>query len=296
MDTCEGETAPIAQEAGRASAALIGALNLLRRGEEPDVIERFLDRWVTYLDPASPECRGQGSYCGSKWAAFAQQEPTGPYLEEALSCRSGARPTSTTLTLILYSLIFVARRGRRWHHARSSSLLISLFVLLLFAPCAVRAESFAQSEFHGSTLSDAPGRSVMARTLGYGLRAGYQWGAWRAIAQLERSYWWSIELDDRLKPGSLNLGLGGAYLSAGGFVRSSFVIGPSILRFDTAFHDKGTTGFFVDLRPVELSWEPLDWLAITLTPLSFAYLSPVTETPAIRMVLYRTLIGTELRL
>jgi hypothetical protein len=150
-----------------------------------------------------------------------------------------------------------------------------------------------QTEVHASVLSDAPSRSTLASTYGWGLRTAYKWGSWNALVHFEHNQWLSTELDDQTKKGVLNIGIGGAYIYGKGRLRSSLVLGISRLRFDTLFDQRGSTGPFIDLRPLEFRWFPLHWLSLTLTPFSFTYLSPVTEDPPIRMVLYRTLFGAE---
>ena len=158
---------------------------------------------------------------------------------------------------------------------------------------AAQAKVLIQSEVHASVLSDAPDRSTLANTYGWGLRGGYSWGPWMGQLHLEQNRWLSTELDDRSKSGTLNVGLGGAYIYANGFVRTSLILGTSTLLFDTVFDQSGSTGIFFDLRPVELRWFPTRWLSLNLTPFSFTFVAPVMETPAIRMVLYRTVLGLE---
>ena len=71
---------------------------------------------------------------------------------------------------------------------------------------------------------------------------------------MDRNYWLSTELSDRVRAGALNLGLGAEYASANDFVRTNAVLGVSRLQYDTLFNDRGTLGLFFDLRPVELCW------------------------------------------
>jgi MYXO-CTERM domain-containing protein len=287
MDTCEGEVSPIAMTASQASAALIIASNQALRMNSGEPVKAVLDEWITY----EPGCTVLNDYCDSAWVALARRDQTGPYLEEFIGCDATAGDAdmqSIFLVLTIGALLLVRRRR---------TVLVGAGVLLLFSsPESVRAQIFVQAESHVSLLSDAPERSILANTFGAGIRGGYAWQRWRAMLHVERNFWVSTELTDRTTGGVLNIGLGGQYVAADGFVRSSAVFGTSTLRYDTPIDEKGTTGIFFDLRPVELCWQPYDWLGITLTPLSFTYVSPVLKEPPIRLVLYRTTLGLETQL
>lgn len=292
MDQCDGETEPVADTAVLASAALITSMNqAVVIGDVSPVID-VLDEWVTY----EPGCTIVNNYCDSPWVDVARKDQTGPYLEELIGCQSGSQSGSqggsqggSTLTLI--GLILTLLISFMWRRSRGLCLLICSLALS-GAPQHARAQVRVQSEVHASVLSDTPDRSVLASTYGWGLRGSYAWDSWAALLHVEQSLWLSTELTDRTTPGALNVGIGGAYLYGDGF-RSSLALGTSTLLFDTLFDEQGTTGLFLDLRPIELCWRPQEWLALNLTPLSFTFISPVLESPSIRMVLYRTVFGAE---
>ena len=214
-------------------------------------------------------------------------DPTGPYLEEFLGCATVSNSSASGLFALIILMALMCLK-RRWYKTAAT-----VMVLCICLPSPGQAQGFVRAESHASVLSDAPERSVLASTFGVGVRGGYTWGQWRGLAHLERNYWLSTELADRMKAGALNLGFGVEYLSAQGFVRTSAGLGTSTLMFETLLDERGTTGLFFDLRPVELCWMPLDSLGITLTPFSFTYVSPVLDNPPIRMVLYRTILGLE---
>ena len=179
---------------------------------------------------------------------------------------------------------------------RPEALYIIFVILPLLTTGKVEAKTLFVSELHVSALSDAPNRSVLASTYGWGIRGGYQWKRWVALGHIEQNQWLSTELNDRTTAGTLNMAVGGGYFFKNNFVRSSALLGTSTLLFDTIFHNSGKTGFFLDLRPLELSWQINRFLGINLSPLSFTYVSPALSEPSIRMVLYRTNVGVELRL
>ena len=283
MDQCDGETEPVAETAMLASAALITSMNRALAINDISPVIGTLDAWVTY----EPGCTIVNNYCNSPWVDIARQEQTGPYLEEMIGCQNASRRTSAlTLVGLILALLTLATR-------RSTLLSVSLCVLTSFyAVDIAHAQVSLQSELHVSVLSDTPDRSALASTYGWGIRGSYRWSSWSALVHVEQNRWMRTELDDHTAPGALNVGLGGSYLFGGRF-RSSLVIGTSTLLFDTLFDQRGTTGIFIDLRPIQARWRPKKWLALNLTPLSFTYVSPVLEAPPIRMVLYRTVFGAE---
>ena len=284
MDRCDGESAEIARMAQQASGDYILAVNEVIRGRSTEPIEALLELWVTY----EPGCTYQNEYCDSKWRSLAHQEPTGPYLEEFIGCQESRDQQGSPLLMVI-SLLGLLMSLRR----RVVPSLFCVLLSLMVGSTDLGAEPFVRAEFHGSILSDSPNKSVLASSLGYGLSAGIQRDNWQIFGHIEHNRWHSSELDDRLNQGALNAAVGGAYLFAKGKARTSLMLGPSALLFDTVFHSAGTIGYFVDLRPIELSWAPFDWGRLYLTPFNFTYVSPVTSEPSIRMVLYRTIFGLE---
>ena len=91
----------------------------------------------------------------------------------------------------------------------------------------------------------------------------------------------------------VNVGVGVEYLYAGGFVRSALAMGPSILAFDTALDDAGTTGFFFDLHPVGLRWAPHERVILGLDPVAFSMVAPVLDGIPLVNVAYRTCFYVE---
>lgn len=147
---------------------------------------------------------------------------------------------------------------------------------------------FVQLEVSGSLLTDAANKALLAGNFGYGLRGGYRWGGWGLMLHFEQSFWLTTEQNSEVVQGAFNIGLGGEVTYARGFVRTSLTMGPSILAFDTALDDAGTTGFYFDLRPAGLRWAVHDYIALGLDPIHFTVVAPVLGGIPLIQVQYRT--------
>jgi hypothetical protein len=156
--------------------------------------------------------------------------------------------------------------------------------------------AYVQVEAFGSLLNDTVGGSNITASTGYGGRAGWRRGAIGFFAEFSRDHWLTTEVRTALEQGVLDLGVGAEMLFAKKRLRVSAAGGSSTLLFDTAFHDKGTTGFYIDLRPASLRFFPLPWLVVELTPIGFTLVSPVTGELAIRRIEYRTTLTLEVPL
>ena len=159
MDTCDGETLPIAMSAGIASGELVGAINLAVQTGDPEPIRKVLNSWVTH----EPGCTFENDYCDSGWVGLARREQTGPYLEELVGCvTTNAQSQSPALPITLVALLgwaLLIRRRRRQAErigVRSGALVL----LLAVSSMPSQAQTFVRTEGHVSMLSDAPDRSV----------------------------------------------------------------------------------------------------------------------------------------
>lgn len=171
-------------------------------------------------------------------------------------------------------------------------------IALLLAPQgAARAvemgPAFVQVEGHASFLSDVRDEAVLSSTFGYGVRGGYRFGRWGVFAHIEQNMWLALEQGDQVVDGALNFGLGAEFIYADGFVRTSVVLGPSVLLFDTTLDDAGATGLYAELRPAGLRWALQDWLFLSLDPLTFALVMPVLDGIPLVRIEYRTVLATE---
>ena len=153
--------------------------------------------------------------------------------------------------------------------------------------------AFVSVDLHGSILSDAADKALLSGTFGYGVRGGYRWNSWGLFAQFEHNMWLATEASVEVVSGAFNVGVGVDYTYAQGFVRSSLVLGPSILAFDSALDDAGTTGVFFELRPVGLRWVVHENVTVGLDPISFALVMPVLGGIPIVEPQYRTIITVE---
>ena len=159
MDTCEGETEPIARTASLASMALIGAINESLMNRDVRAVQVVLDEWVTY----EPGCMAQNNYCDAMWLPLARQAQTGPYLEALTGC--GVLPSSPSGGIIVLFLL-AGIGGIRRSRAAVAGLVLCVFGVTSQA----EARGFMSGESHVSLLSDAPDRSVLANTFGMGVR------------------------------------------------------------------------------------------------------------------------------
>jgi hypothetical protein len=152
---------------------------------------------------------------------------------------------------------------------------------------------FAVVETHASLLSDVTDWSALAGTFGYAFKGGYRWSGWGVFLQLEHNLWLSTEMGKEVVDGAVNIGIGGEFVYADGFVRTSLALGPSILAFDTILDQAGTTGIFLDVRPVGLRWAVHEYLVIGLDPVSFAMVAPVLGGIPLVNIQYRTTVYLE---
>jgi hypothetical protein len=178
-----------------------------------------------------------------------------------------------------------------------------LTALFIAAPAAHAGEAandparpwFAQVEVHGSLLNDTADSSLIGVTFGPAVKVGRRWGRWGVFLSLEQNSWLGTDFGSALQPGSINIGVGGEVSYAGGFIRTSLAAGPSVLLWETALDQPGSTGIFVDVRPVGLRWAVKDWLVLMFDPMSFALVAPVLGSPSLVLVQYRTSFTTEFR-
>jgi MYXO-CTERM domain-containing protein len=323
MDDCRRtELAPVVDRATAVSTALAYAAVALARSGDGSLLDKGFSpcpigetqpascAWIFYNPDCAPPdvaacCSPANAYCGSPFLSVAREKLTQPYVKEVLSCAAtgpaGPSPAVAWLGLVALAalMLWLRRRGRARPSGRAAALLLAVAIpsgraaaeeTLSYRPGAF----FVAAEGHASLLSDAPERSFINATLGYGARGGYRFGRWGVVAQIERNYWLPTELSHDLAPGALNIGVGAEWFLANGRVRLGATAGPSILWFDATFDDKGTVGIFADLRPAGLRWRLGQRLAVAFDPLSVALVAPVLGTPGILQLEYRTLLGLEL--
>jgi len=333
LDDCRrSELAPLVGRAAAVSAALATAAVALAASGDGSLLDKGFGacpagetdtascEWMLYAPACQPDaqppnvaacCTQANGYCRTPFLNVAREKLTQPYLSEVLSCAVAPRATGSgapswiALGLLAAASVWLPlrRRGRsRRKRAGRAGIGAVVLAIGLAGRSAAADEAltyqprafFAEAEGHVSLLSDAPERSYLNATLGYGLRGGYRFGRWGLLGQVERNYWLPTELSHDLVGGALNIGVGAEWLAVGGRVRLSATAGPSILWFDATFDRKGTTGLFADLRPAGLRWRPGRRLCVAFDPLSLAIVAPVLGSPGIVQLEYRTLLGVEL--
>jgi hypothetical protein len=138
-------------------------------------------------------------------------------------------------------------------------------------------------EGHGALLNSGARGPLANVNFGYGLRGGLEQERWGLFAHVEQSAWLGTELGGGVVPGVLNIGVGVEHRFAGGLIRSSVTVGPSVLLFATALDPAGSVGVFIDLRPLGLRWALDSRLTLGFDPLNVALLAPVlTGFPLLR--------------
>jgi hypothetical protein len=152
---------------------------------------------------------------------------------------------------------------------------------------------FATLEMHGSILTNVADWSFMSGSFGYAVKGGYRFKHIGIFAQFEHNLWVATEYDREVVQGAFNIGVGAEVIYANGFVRTSLAIGPSILAFDTYLDKAGSTGIFIDFRPVGLRWAVHKYLVVGLDPITFAFVAPVLDGIPLMYTQYRTTVYLE---
>lgn len=146
-------------------------------------------------------------------------------------------------------------------------------------------------ELHGSLLTDSMNEPLVNATFGLGVTGGYRFGMFGVFLMVEHNAWVALELDAGVEAGAFNIGLGGEIIWGGGLLRSAMAIGTSTLLHRTLFDGPGTTGFFIDFRPIGARWCLTEGMHIGLDPITFAIVAPVLSGIPLMRVLYRTQVN-----
>jgi len=149
-------------------------------------------------------------------------------------------------------------------------------------------------EFHLSILSDLIDRSTLNITFGYAAKFGYRWASdWGAYFHAEHNLWTETELETTVRQGVLNIAAGGERLYFLRRMRAAAAVGLSILLYETALDDAGTTGLFFDVRPTGVRWPMGKGLVLVLDPLTFTVAAPVLGGIPLLQIQYRTVLALE---
>ena len=150
------------------------------------------------------------------------------------------------------------------------------------------------AELHMSFLSNLVEKSTVNLTYGYGAKSGYRWKTdWGVYFQLEHNLWLETEMDVTTQQGVFNIGVGAERLYFARRMRAALAIGPSILLYDTALDDAGTTGLFIDVRPTGVRWPVGKGWALVFDPLTFTLEIPALSGIPLLQIQYRTVLAVE---
>ena len=177
---------------------------------------------------------------------------------------------------------------------------VLLFIsFLILAPHTLFAapgtnRNFVSADAGFSMFGETGNRENLFRSLSQATRGGLRWGNWGAYVHVEPAFWIAAEgKDDETWAGVLNIGLGGEYLYAKGFVRTSVTVGPSVLLMGTDIDTIGQTGFFLDIRPTGLRWQVADAIVVGLDPIALSITVPALDGIPLVEIAYRTLLSGE---
>ena len=146
---------------------------------------------------------------------------------------------------------------------------------------------------HGSIITNAARRSLLAPTIGWEIWGRYSWERWGLVFKTEQNAWVPAEFGGGIESGVINIGVGPTYRYAAGHMRASMAAGTSTLLFKTFFHNPGRTGVFVDVRPSTILF-PVGRLArFTFDPLTFSVVAPAVGRPRLMHFQYRLAVGFE---
>jgi hypothetical protein len=145
-----------------------------------------------------------------------------------------------------------------------------------------------------SQTDDSTSPALIARAFGFSGRGGHRWDNKALFVSLEAQFWSSPSLDSKRQIAmAVNLGVGGEILCAGGMLRTSLALGPSLLAMPTDVDTGGSVGFFVDLRPLGLRFDLGGGLLLGVDPLSFTLLMPELSGIPLVELEYRTAVYVE---
>lgn len=172
-----------------------------------------------------------------------------------------------------------------------------LSATLLLAPPTLPVPShYLDTELHAGIFAEA-GNERLLRALGILTRLGRRWGDLGGFVVADLSTWRSPLVGTGAERQTVvNLGVGLELLLVDGLVRSTNAIGTSILLQGTEADEPGTTGLFLDLRPLSYRWQVSDDWHINFAPIGSTIMLPVlTGIPLVELQ-FRTAISGEFAL
>lgn len=156
--------------------------------------------------------------------------------------------------------------------------------------------TYIDGEVHAGIFAES-GNEKFLRALGLLTRLGWRWDDIGTFLVSDFSTWRSplvVEGEERMS--ALNLGVGLELLWLDGFVRSTGSVGASVLTRGAPDDEPGTTGFYLDIRPVAYRWQVSDRWHIAFAPVGGTFMVPVLSGIPLVELQFRTAISGEFSL
>ncbi len=156
-------------------------------------------------------------------------------------------------------------------------------------------KGFIEASLGVSFLGETIGSSSVFGAAVPGVRGGIRDARWGLFGSMEAAIWWvpTGTVDETALQSALNIGLGGELLYADGYVRSSLVLGPSILLQGSELDEPGDVGFFLEFRGAGLRWAFDGPYVLVADPLSFSLIMPSLGGIPLVEIEYRSTVGLE---
>lgn len=144
-------------------------------------------------------------------------------------------------------------------------------------------------ETHGAGFNSGSGGSLLGISFGGALRGGIRNDRWGLFLHVENDVWGGTNYDAGLVPGVVNVGLGGEHRFANGLIRTAVAFGTSTLVFDTVLDKAGSTGLFLDVRPLGIRWQiGKSNFTFGIDPIGLTFMMPVLSGLPLVRIQFRT--------
>lgn len=144
-------------------------------------------------------------------------------------------------------------------------------------------------ETHGAGFNSGSGGSLLGLAFGGGIRGGIRNDRWGLFIHVENDVWGGTNYDAGLVPGVVNVGLGGEHRFADGLIRTAVTFGTSTLVFDTVLDKAGSSGLFLDVRPLGIRWQiAKSKFTFGIDPIGLTFMMPVLSGLPLVRIQFRT--------
>lgn len=142
-------------------------------------------------------------------------------------------------------------------------------------------------------ISDIADRALLASAFGYAVTGTHRWpNGWSLGFRLEHDLWVRYELGHGVDPGAISAAAVVSRLSLRDRLRTSLMLGPSFLLFDTGLDDAGSVGFYGEARPLGVLFH-FPRMSLILDPFTISLVAPVLSQIPLLRVAYRSVIQFE---